>query len=430
MRNDGHVPLPSATANGEPSLNDRVRELRLAGRLDSAKGGSSGTAWLPWLLCLLMAVAWAGLGVRFYRGLPAAPTEPGPGSPSQPAASPGATTGPSAQAGPALAEGAVVLESKGYIIPAHQITLSPIEVFGKIIELNIEEGKRFNKGDVLARIDSTPFEAEMAEAEAQVASARAKLVEVESGWSLEIKQAEADLAEAQAQMEEAQLVYDVARTSGSAAARLELQQAKKKLDASKQRVEALKQKLELTKGEPRKQRIEALKRDLQAAEARRARSRWRLNNCVIRAPVTGTILSKRAEIGNLLNSAAFTASIASGLGDMADLADLEVDLEVQERDLAKVKVHQECRVRADAYPDRIYEGYVDRLMPIANRSRGVLPIRVKIIVPADEEQGSYLRPEMGVVVSFVNRQIEKDKIRPSQEPTFIDPKPEGVKNGR
>jgi hypothetical protein len=84
---------------------------------------------------------------------------------------------------------------------------------------------------------------------------------------------------------------------------------------------------------------------------------------------------------------------------MADLSDLEVDLSIQERDVSRVFKGQRCVVRSEAYPDRIYHGYVSRLMPIADRAKGAIPVRVKVKVPADEE-GVYLKPEMGAVVSF------------------------------
>ncbi|MCU0979022.1 MAG: efflux RND transporter periplasmic adaptor subunit, partial [Pirellulaceae bacterium] len=99
------------------------------------------------------------------------------------------------------------------------------------------------------------------------------------------------------------------------------------------------------------------------------------------------------------NPIAFNGSFS--LCDMADLSDLEVELFIQERDIARVFAGQHCKVRAEAYPDRTYDGLVSRLMPIADRAKGAVPVRVKLTVPADEE-GVYLKPEMGAVVTFLN----------------------------
>jgi multidrug resistance efflux pump len=118
--------------------------------------------------------------------------------------------------------------------------------------------------------------------------------------------------------------------------------------------------------------------------------------------VTGTILTKKAEEGNIVNPSSFAqgGAVSASLCDLADLADLEVDLNIQERDVAKVRQGQRCRVRVEAFPDRVYEGVVARLMPIADRSKGAIPVRVKVTVPREEE-GVYLKPEMGAVVSFL-----------------------------
>src|SRR5205823_3593961 len=131
--------------------------------------------------------------------------------------------------------------------------------------------------------------------------------------------------------------------------------------------------------------------DVDVAKARVTKAEWRLANCTIRAPVNGTILTKKAELGNLVNPLAFGAT-SGAVCEMADLSDLEVELDITERDVS--------RVRAEAYPDRVYDGVVDRLMPIANRAKGAVPVRVKVRVPKDEE-GVFLKPEMGAVVSFL-----------------------------
>jgi multidrug resistance efflux pump len=136
------------------------------------------------------------------------------------------------------------------------------------------------------------------------------------------------------------------------------------------------------------------------AAADLAKAEWQLNNCIIRAPTSGTILKKNAEEGSLVNPIAMQGFYS--LCEMADLSDLEVDLTIQERDISKISQGQSCKVRAEAFPDRVYEGKVSRLMPTADRSKGAIPVRVKVTVPANEE-GVYLKPEMGALVSFLNK---------------------------
>ena len=89
------------------------------------------------------------------------------------------------------------------------------------------------------------------------------------------------------------------------------------------------------------------------------------------------------------------------LCEMADLADLEVDVSIQERDIAGVFLDQRCKIKTEAYEKREDEGYVSRLMPIADRSKGIISVRVKITSIKPEEQGVYLKPEMSALVTFL-----------------------------
>ena len=169
---------------------------------------------------------------------------------------------------------------------------------------------------------------------------------------------------------------------------------------------------DLVKLGPRKERIDAGQAEYEAAEARLRQSDWKLENCTIRSPVTGVILTKKAEIGSLINPV--VGGVSTNLCDIADLRKLEVDLEVQERDIARVRLDQECRIKPDAYPAREYQGYVERMMPIANRAKSVVPVRIKVVPRDDEAQGQYLKPEMGVTVTFLNKTVNqafKDEVK-------------------
>src|SRR5262249_13586255 len=140
--------------------------------------------------------------------------------------------------------------------------------------------------------------------------------------------------------------------------------------------------------------------------------------CIIRAPVSGLILSKRTEIGNLVNPLAMNTNFNGGICEMADLTDLEVDLEIQERDIEKVFRDQYCSVRADAYPKRLYSGRVDRILPVANSSKAIIPIRVKVRVPRSEE-GLFLKPQMGAIVNFYDRKADPEPKEPVP-PKIVD----------
>lgn len=381
-------------ANGTATLTDRVKELRLTGKMDggSSRGGG-GTNWLPWFLCFLLGMGWALYGIKAYK--PAPKTDDAPPIPIS-----GGTTGNTNESG---ANDIVALEVKGYLIPTQQIAISPIDVAGRVIELYIEEGKSFKKGDVLARLDSTPIKAQYAESVAQLAGAKARYVESEIGSRPEeIEQARAELEDAKATLEQFRREWErFEAQKTSAITTREYEQAEAGYRSALKRVEARQKALDLIRMGPRQERKDASKADYEAAVARLAQVKWRLDNCVITSPVTGVILTKKAEIGSLLNPV--VGGVSTSLCEIADLRKLEVDLEVQERDISKVQLYQACKIKADAYPTRTYDGYVERVMPIANRAKSVVPVRIKVVPRDDEVQGQYLKPEMSVTVTFSKR---------------------------
>ncbi len=409
--------LPVATLIPEPAVNgelrNRVQQLRLDTQLGSAKAGrGGGAAWLPWALAGVLALTWAGVGVRGYRAAPAdanvavAPTD---GKPATATPSPGGTA-------PVAEPGTIQIEVKGYLVPAVQVAVSPIDVAGQLIELNIKEGEYYKKGDVLARIDPQNYEFAVAEAGQFLAATREKLTAAlekrnelrpESVRQVEKDQILAQLNEAKAVLARADDEFKrLDRIKDSISSR-EVDTARNDFLAAQARTARFTADLQVLTEGPRKQRmagadadVAQAQADIKGAEARLASARWRLGNCTIRAPIAGTALSKKSEVGNLVNPLAIAAA-AGSVCELADLADLEADLEIPERDISKLRVGQVCRVRADAYPDRQYAGRLDRIMPIANRAKSIVNVRVKVALPADEKPGTYLKPEMGAVVSFL-----------------------------
>ena len=386
-------------ANGAPTLTDRVKELRLAGKMEVPRA-AGGATWLPWLLCLFLAVGWAGFGIKWYRGVQKA-NEPPADSAAAPPGSASANRG-------ATSDDTVALEVKGYLIPTQSISISPIDVAGRVVKLNIEEGMSFQKGDVLAEIDSTPYQALLAETRAQAAAAKARLAELQAGSRPEeIAQAMAELDDAKAQLAQARREWQrfEAQKTLSITTR-EYEQAEAAYLSGVKRVEARQKAYDLARLGPRQERIDAGQAEFEAAQARLRQAEWKLDNCIIKSPVTGVILTKKAEVGSLINPV--VGGVSTNLCDIADLRKLEVDLEVNERDIGRVRLNQACRVKSDAYPDRAYEGFVERVMPTANRAKSIVPVRIKVVPRDDEKQGQYLKPEMGVTVTFLNRDVDEE----------------------
>jgi multidrug resistance efflux pump len=359
------------------------------------------------VLCAVLLAMTAAFGYRTYRLTPAGGETTASGTD---ASKPTATAGGSSAV---ASSGAVALVSKGYVIPAHKIQISPNKVGGILVfvDPNLEEGKRFKKGDVLARIDDFDFRADRDQAKGNLEEAKRRLTELTTAWPEEIKQLEArcDLAEARLRL--SKIKSQNLERSGSGATREQLDEGRSMVIQDQKSCEDTKNALNLIQLTRKEQ--------IAQAEARVAQTRAALNkaeqllaNCTIRAPISGTILAKNAEEGNNVNPAALSSGaggIAVSLCDMADLSDLEVDLSIQERDISGLKVGQDCLIMPDAfqnYPPFLdlhpkgYEAKVTRMMPIADRSKGTISARVKLKVPKEEE-GVFLKPDMSVLVSFL-----------------------------
>lgn len=423
-------PAVSPTERGEAqpkALSDRVQSLRIAPKTRAA----SRTSALWWL----MVIACAGVAIYTSLGgrIPGVPrlldtsvaesaTEPvedsTAGKSAASADKPAEGKASSSATGPANADaktnppGTIVLESKGYVIPEQQILVSP-QVSGRVVELTFDAGQQVQQGAVLATLEKTEYEADYERATAQVAAARERLEESQRGNRPdEIRQSEAELAEAKTQLEQARRLFERRRElfQQKIVTPQDLDDAESEFLALTQRVTKLTAMYQLMVDGPRVERKRIAEAELKVAEAELVRAKWKLDNTIIRAPISGTILKKNAELGNLVNPSAFNGSFS--LCDIADLSKLEVELDIQERDISKVKPNQKCRIRAEAYPQRVYEGYVSRLMPIANRAKGVVPVRVRVAIPGDE-QGQYLKPEMGAVVTFFAETIGSPEQQPS-----------------
>lgn len=399
------IPGPEPTTNGD--LRNRVQQIRLDNQLGRGSGGGGGGgSWLPWILCVLLALSWAGVAIRSYR---ATPTTSGGEAGS--AANSGATSGAPTQ----TAVDMTIPPVLGNLVPARQIAVSPVDVGGRLIDSKVVEGKLFTEGQELARIDPSSYQAVYDESRATLTAAQqrhkaavARLQELDpkSVRSIELDQVQAQIKEAEAQEARANDEQKRLATILGASGR-ELDQARNDLIVATARVAKLKTDLQILIIGPRKEKllgaeadVAAAQADVEAATARMTQSKWRLDNCVIKAPITGTILEKNAEKGNLINPMAFGAGTGS-LCKMADLTDLEVDLEIPEKLISKLQVGQPCLVKAEAFPDRQYEARLDRIMPIANRAKSIFNVRVKVKLPPGEVPGTFLKPEMGARVSFL-----------------------------
>jgi HlyD family secretion protein len=119
---------------------------------------------------------------------------------------------------------------------------------------------------------------------------------------------------------------------------------------------------------------------------------------VIKAPISGTILERNVEKGEFVTTGFVGDKGAKGyVVSLADLNDLQVELDINQNDFAKLGPKQAGIVTTDAYPDRKYKGAIEEISPEANRQKATVQVKVRIFQPDD-----YLRPEMNSSVAFIS----------------------------
>jgi RND family efflux transporter MFP subunit len=263
----------------------------------------------------------------------------------------GPTNAPAPEA--ANAPSGVVLTVSGYVIPRERIEISP-RFPGTVTWIGVKKGDRVRKNDVLVRLDDAEHRARLLEAEGRVALAEANLENAEANYKRQMDLLQSDVDSARA--------FDEAkRVRGTALA------------------------------------------DVKMAQGQLDLARTYLEWCTIRAPIDGTILEKLVNPNELVSPQSFggAGGPSTAFLAMADLGDLQVEIDLNEADISKVALGQPCRVSPEAYPDRTYEGRVAEIAPEANRSKGTLQVKVQVRQP-----DAFLTPELTAKVDFLREGAE------------------------
>jgi HlyD family secretion protein len=295
----------------------------------------------------------------------------------------------------------VVLSASGYIVAHHKINLNS-KVTGRVKWIGVEKGDQVKEGQILVRLEDDEFRAQYEQAKGAADNARAYLEELQNGSRPEeIQLAQHNLDEAKATLLNDKLTLD--RTRNLAAEGVVSKQAfddaTAKFESDQQRVNSLERTFQLAKIGPRKEEILRARGALEQAQGQADYAKSLLDATVIRAPVTGTILERAAEKGELVTSG--FASTAEGgpqglVVSLADLNDLQVELDIAQDDFARLGPKQKGVVTVDAYPDLKWDGIIAEISPQANRAKATVQVKVQILNP-----DAHLRPDMNATVKFL-----------------------------
>ncbi len=297
-------------------------------------------------------------------------------------------------------KGTALLTANGYIVPCQRIEVSSM-LIGRVKELLVKRGDTVKAGDTLIRLEDNEYQARVRAAESQTEALRARLAELKAGSRpQEIDAAKAAVAASEAMLRNAELEFEriKALLERGAISKQELDRTQSARDVARAKLEADRKTADLVRIGPRKEQIEAVEAQLRQAEDDLAYARTMLDYTVIRAPIDGVILEKLAEQGELVTNTNFggTRGAKSSVVAMADLKCLEVEIDMNESDLAKVHLQQPCEIRLDSQPDRVYDGAVDEISPQADRQKGTVQTKVRMLKPDDS-----IKIEVNARVTFI-----------------------------
>jgi RND family efflux transporter MFP subunit len=280
---------------------------------------------------------------------------------------------------------AVVLNASGYVTARRRATVSS-KITGKVIEVNVEEGMAVREGQVLARLDDATSRATLALAEAQAEAAR------RAARENEVRLAEAKLTLGRVM----QLVKDQLATEA------EVDRARAEVDSYDAR-------------------IAMAREQVRVAEQQIQLERTNLDNTVIRAPFSGVAISKDAQPGEMVSPVSAGGGFTrTGISTIVDMRSLEIEVDVNESYIGRVKANQKVAATLNAYPDWEIPAHVITTVPAADRQKATVLVRIGF-----EQLDPRILPDMGVKVTFLRdsgADATSGEAAPAAQPVTLAPK--------
>ena len=267
----------------------------------------------------------------------------------------------------------VVLNATGYVVAQRKAAIAS-KATGRLEWLGVAEGSRVKAGDVIARIDNRDVVAQAQSAQANVKAAQAAL-----------QQAEVEQQNAKVELQRSQDLLAKGFVSKSA------------LDTASMRFDRA------------RAGVANAQANVNVALASARNAEVGVDYTLIRAPFDGVILSKSANVGDLVTPFSSATDSKGAVVTMADMSTLEVEADVSESSLSKIKVGQPCEITLDALPDARFRGRISRIVPTVDRAKATVMTKVQFDVIDPR-----ILPEMSAKVAFLSQEVT-----PEQQKAFI-----------
>lgn len=246
------------------------------------------------------------------------------------------------------------LNGNGYIVAQRKAAVAS-KATGRLVFLGVVEGDKVYKDQVIARIEDSDIKAALEQAKAN------------------LKFYQADLKDAERVLNRAKALVKSGSTT-----QVELEAAEARYDRNLAN-------------------IDIAKAQIAAAEVN-------LENTLIRAPFNGTVLTKNADVGEVVAPFAASASSRAAVVTIADMTSLQVEVDVSESNIQRITENQNCEIRLDAYPEISYDGFVAKIVPTADRSKATVMVKVGF-----KKYDSKVLPEMSAKVLFLSAAITEEQ---------------------
>lgn len=266
-----------------------------------------------------------------------------------------------------------LLNASGYVTPRRRATIAA-KITGRVTGVFFDEGTHVHTGQLLATLDDSDAKKALDSAKADHDSANAAIADYE------------------VQLKNARLVLHRADELQKAGV-----QSQEQLDNARTSADSLQAKIALAKAQ------------VQAAEARIMEAQQAVDNCTIRAPYDGIVVSKDAQVGEMVSPISAGGGFTrTGIATIVDMASNEIEVDVNEAYIARVKDGQPVTAILDAYPDWEIPARVRTIIPSADRQKATVKVRISFL-----KLDPRILPDMGIKVTFLGeQQVQQSSTRP------------------
>ena len=261
-----------------------------------------------------------------------------------------------------------LLNATGYVVAQRKAAVAS-KATGRVEWLGVTEGSKVTEGEIIARLENADVSATMDQAAASVNVAKANL-----------QQAQAELVDAQAAFNRNRELLDKGFISPF---------AYDTVTARYHKAQAA---------------LRGFGAEVAVAEANYRAARIAVEQTLIRAPFDGVVLTKSANIGDVVTPFSSALDAKGAVVTMADMDTLEVEADVSESNLPKVKLGQPCEIQLDALPDLRLRGMVQRIVPTVDRAKATVLVKIRFV-----DHDAQVLPEMSAKVAFLEKEMASDQ---------------------